>query len=437
MHLHPALLFAARTAALTQQSIDEHNQAAVMRAFADEIAALHAHLTTLMAYPAQSLARADPLASNVRSVRMLQKRFMALVYLENVRTLSKTFPTDCSLASHAWICNQATDEAGSPYRHPGMGAWLTCCPTSGATAVDDCAFRWGWRMRLGIAPADLPATCSGITAQGRACSAAIDACGVHFGTCSRQMQVQRHNAVRKLVAQLCRSAGHTVLEEQRVGWHTAEEGPKGTHTADISSMDADGRSILVDIRTMTCPAGETLAHALLRHEKAKRAEYGLEQQSPVDAHWDDVRAYVIESHGRLGPTAVALTTYLLQLAAKRRMNAMHQPWGVALQQERSLFFDKLSVVLLRNAWSAYRRCAGSSTANLEGGHAPLPAPASSLPLQAGDDSQEAPMLDPDVRVSDAAAATPPLELQASVDALGSCSNSEKCLGRCIGADAGS
>ena len=27
----------------------------------------------------------------------------------------------------------------------------------------------------------------------------------------------------------------------------------------LLSMDADGRSILIDVRTMTCPAGETLA----------------------------------------------------------------------------------------------------------------------------------------------------------------------------------
>ena len=92
LNLHPALFYAARTAALTQQRIDEHNQAAVMRAFADEIAALHAQLSTLMAYLAQTLARADPLACNVRSVRMLQKRFMALVYLENVRTIREHIP---------------------------------------------------------------------------------------------------------------------------------------------------------------------------------------------------------------------------------------------------------------------------------------------------------------------------------------------------------
>ena len=189
-------------------------------------------------------------------------------------------------------------------------------------------------MRLGIAPADMPTVCAGSTSQGRKCSAVIDSCGIHFSTCSRQIQIQRHNAVKRVVAQLCRDAGHTVLEEQRVGWHEAEEGPRGTHTADISSMDAEGRRILIDVRTMTCPAG-TLAHALQRHEKAKRAEYGLAHHSPVDAHWDDIRVYVVESHGRLGPTAVALTTHLLHTAARRRMLSLHQPWSVALQQERT------------------------------------------------------------------------------------------------------
>ena len=128
----------------------------------------------------------------------------------------------------------------------------------------------------------------------------------------------------------------------------------------------------------------------LLNRKPFPAEYGLALESPVDAHWDDVRAYVVESHGRLGPTAIALTTLLLNAAAKWRVQALHQPWGVALLQQQAAFFDKLSVVLLRNAWAAYRRCADGETPEAMLVDAAAPTPPlqpehGPQPLQSADD----------------------------------------------------
>ena len=99
-----------------------------------------------------------------------------------------------------------------------------------------------------------------------------------------------------------------------------------------------------------------------------------------------------------------------------------------MQQERSLFFDKLSALLLRNAWSAYRRCTGNAAAGPEDAGAPLPAPVPPLPLQADIEGQHAMPSDPANDSGAAAAPTPPLDEQSAGDGFGS----PECIGRCPG-----
>ena len=94
------LALVARATALVQLPVNEQVRAALTRAFETDMTDLLPRLTAVLAHPAQSYFRTTFDGHNPYSVKILQKRILALASLHEARTLHLQWQTQMRLG---WI----------------------------------------------------------------------------------------------------------------------------------------------------------------------------------------------------------------------------------------------------------------------------------------------------------------------------------------------
>ena len=253
---------------------------------------------------------------------------------------------------YAWMRNLPGSEPAQPQGFQGQGSWLRCLPRGPSTTLPDCVFRWGLQQRLGC---DAPG--AGRQCARPGCGATLDPFGVHAASCNWGQVCKRHDRLRDLLAQAARQAGMAAVTEQNMT--TAADTPgavRGIHRADVRIIENDGRQLWVDVKVISTKPKVAVKNALCQAEVAKCKQYGQGPPERGELHGKMI-PFVAETHGKLGPMAEALTSYLITRQAKVIEERRDLSPSAALRQASEQFWEPLSCHLLTAGWLGLAHCA--------------------------------------------------------------------------------
>ena len=295
-------------------------------------------------WPAEAAALRD---CDVRDLLPSVQRQVARAQAESrweAETVNRADPAGKRTASRLRSC------AGAP-----SGGWLLALPHS-PTGLGNTAFRNAGRHRLGtgvpehLAPP--PCTC------GQGLADRPD----HAMVCTQcnKQKTMRHDLVAHAVRRTaCRAGCATSMEQsyRHYASNPAAAEAAGLTRADVSILGPDGRVKLVDVvvthQHMGCKLDACHGHtgkAALLAAQDKIREFRLHG----DAEQYDFVPFAMESHGRLGPQAIALLHDLADWAsASGRVSknafirSAYREISSALQMGNSAMYTKCSERLLR------------------------------------------------------------------------------------------
>ena len=317
---------------------------------------LHARITALTRCPAATMLRPHADAHHPRSPKAVLKRILTHYHQTKVQELEAAFNTDEQGWSYRWRSAIGTLHHMKPQPPEACMHWISAAPMLATLAMPAPVLRWAWRRLLGVPDPKPEAVCQRILPSGQRCACLLDALGHHELNCHHGMWQRRHNSVAHHLAALGRAAGQTVLLEQ--GAVVRQQRPtqaRPTRTADVQMIDSTGNMRLNDVRCTARPAMRDMTEWLTRHERLKRKEYSLPEQTFPAALCDSVRPFVLDVSGFLSPCALAVVD-LMQLAAQRRMLTSAQPWSRAIHEVRRDFLTPLSISLIKMQWQCHLLC---------------------------------------------------------------------------------
>ena len=160
--------------------------------------------------------------------------------------------------------------------------------------------------------------------------------------------VKRHNVIRNQLADMATAAGCHALIEQRTSTEIlsdqAYDLPScGVHTADVAVVAADPRIMLIWILRWKCYAPQVSCLWL------------LPPTSPSMA--DKLRPVILETGGYMSQSANVWLRHLHQLYVQHALAHLGCTPAHAQHLAQLHFWQKLSVALIRHAWTAHAQAA--------------------------------------------------------------------------------
>ena len=364
----------ARVTSLAQSPTEGAAAPYFQACFEREVAALALRVDCGPSHSVLALVRQSFHATDVTSVKSLQRRLCALLDRQNARTLATELAAAHPVMEYHMLNLWAVESLDSAPDQKGMASWFDSLPCSADACVNNEEWLFGVHQRLGCPVPGSDGECMRIKTNGARCAKPLDATGIHASHCAWNLVIRRHNSVRDIVSSLAKLSGSVVQIEQRISDVSySPTCPRPIHTADIHITEPCGAAIVLDIRTTSRPLGQDIDCWLKQCEVEKRREYGFVNPTiPSDVH-GQLRPFVVESSGRLGPCARAVVKHLVDLAILHQQNLAPLSRSAAMKRVAVSFQKRVACTLLRLRYRAAVVCSRlSSTAEVC--HFDLPQP---------------------------------------------------------------